>query len=331
MSGRPSMVVSVAFAIGISTAGCSPATAEKPSANIRIATGGTAGVYYPLGAMLARLYSEKIPGVTASAQITTAAVFNVQAVERGSSEIALAPGDIAYLAHKQGIGIDPHPLPSLRAMAVLFVNAVHIVARHDSGVRNISDLRGRRVGVGSRDSATEVAARIILESYGMSYRDLEARFLSFDEVAAQLESSTLDAGFIVSSYPVAAITDVATSTRVRLLPIDPEQAEAIRLRYPFYKSVTVPSRTYPNQTADVLTIGGDNLLLCRADLPDAIVYELTRVLIESLPELRKISAELIDPEEAPATPLALHPGAARYYRQRELLRWIWQPEQEGQR
>ncbi|MPY90836.1 MAG: TAXI family TRAP transporter solute-binding subunit [Luteitalea sp.] len=303
----------------IPVVGCRAAP-DEPVRLLTIATGGTAGAYYPLGGALARLYTDAIPGVTASAQATVASVFNVQAVEQRKVDVAFTQGDVAYLAYTSGTQTIPRPHANLRGMAVLYVNTVQIVARADGAIRRVRDLRGRRVGVGAPGSGTEVAARIIIEAHGLNYGDVKADFLSFAEVAAQLQDRTLDAGFLVASYPVAALTDAATTVGVRLLPIDRDASARIREEYPFFKPVVIPTGTYRGLDRDLTTLGVDNLLVCRADLPDALVYRLTRVFFESLGELGNAhaAARTVDPKQGRSTPIPLHPGAARYYRELEL-------------
>jgi TRAP transporter TAXI family solute receptor len=289
--------------------------------HILIATGGPGGAYYPLGVELANIYTELIPGIRASATATVASVFNVHAIQEQRADLGFSQGDVAYVAYKRGTPDDPRPHTRLRAMAVLYVNAVHILATRTSGIRRITDMAGRRVGVGSPGSGTEVAARIIIEGHGLAYADVQPAFLSFNEVATGMGAQSLDAGFIVSSYPVAALQGPEVAGVFRLVPVDRSAVNEIRAQYPFFKPITIPRHTYPGQSAEVETLGVDNLLLCRDDLDEELVYRLTRSLFETLPRLAKthVSAEMIDVEIGPATPIPLHAGAARYYRERELL------------
>lgn len=317
MTGRRRGRALLLLAVGM--AACRPA--GPPVTLLTIATGGTGGVYYPLGGALAQIYTQRLPGVTASAQATVASVFNVQAVDQGKADLAFTQGDVAYLAYANGTPSRRQPHANLRGLAVLYVNTVQVVARARSDIGSIHDLRGRRVGVGAPGSGTEVAARIVIEAHGLRYEDVQPDFLSFAEVAAQFQDGTLDAGFLVASYPVAALTDAATTVGVRLLPVGADAVARIRERYPFYRPVTIPAGTYRGQDEPVPTVGVDNLLVCRADLDEALVYRLTRIFFEALPELARThaAARAVDPAAAAASPLPLHPGAARYYRERGLL------------
>lgn len=293
----------------------------KPS-ELTILTGGTGGSFYPLGDALARLYSNRVPGVHAVARSTVASVFNVQAVQHAKADVAFTQGDVAYFAYRRGTEADPQPHTRLRGMAVLWVNTVQLVVRRDSDVQRVSDLRGRRVGVGSQASGTELAARIVIEGHGSSYTDVRPEFLSFTEVADRMATGTLDAGFVVASYPVSAVTAMNASFGIRLIPVAPATIDRIRGEYPFMKPILIPKGTYDGQRSAIRTVGVDNILVCRADLPEELVYQLTKVFFESLGDLAKtdVAATLIDPEQGPTTPIPLHPGAARFYREREILR-----------
>jgi len=289
---------------------------------LTVLTGGTGGSFYPLGEKLVRIYNNAVPGVSATAQSTVASIFNVRALQEGKADVAFAQADVSYLAYR---GVLPHvesPHSRLRGMAVLWVNTVQLVVRRDSSFRRVSDLRGRRIGVGSQDSGTEVAARMVIEGHGMNYRELTPEFLSFSEVVARMKARALDAGFVVASYPVSAVAEMNTSFGVRIIPIQPSVVTHIRTQYPFMRAVTIPKNTYAGQSEDITTVGVDNLLICRADLPEQLVYRLTKSLFDSLPDLARTdgAAALMDPDQGPITPIPLHAGAARFYREREILR-----------
>lgn len=303
-----------------SMGGCrSQAPAILP-VTVVIASGQAGGVFYPLGQALARIYSSTIPGMHVSAESTVGSVFNVQQVQLGKADLAFTQSDIAYLSYQQVSETPTDSHRGLRGIAVLNVNILHILARGDA-VRTVDDLRGRHVGVGATGSGTEVAARLVVEGYGLRYADLKAEFLPFSEVTARLRAGTIDAGFIAASYPAAAIVAATSAPDVHLVSMTPQAIRRIRALYPFLRPTVIPRDTYPGQHEDVATVGVDNVLVCREDLGEDIVYELTKAFFAALPELAQIhaAARLIDAEQAPATPIPLHPGAARYYRERELL------------
>jgi uncharacterized protein len=301
---------------------CSSRAALPEPQTITIVTGWTGGAFYPLGAALADAYNQKIPGIRATAQFTMASAFNVQAIQAGTAQVGFSQSDVAYAAFKRGSNASGEPYSRLRSVAVLYVNTVQILVRKSGGIRGLLDLRGRRIGVGGEPgSGTETAARTIIESYGLGYKDVQAAFISFAEAGQGIREGRLDAAIMVASYPVSAITDIYDADEVELLPVDDTAVHRIRSRFPFFKSVVIPRGTYRGQEKDVQTIGVDNLLICLDTLPEGLVYDMTRVFFEALPQLARdhVTARMINAEQAPATPIPLHPGAARYYRERELF------------
>jgi TRAP transporter TAXI family solute receptor len=287
---------------------------------IRIATGSKSGIYDPLGRALAEVYNARVPNVVASAVETTGSLFNVRAVQEGRAELAFSQADVAYFAF-QGAPGNSYQYAKLRAMAVLYLNAVQVVALRDSDVYRIKDLSGRRVGVGAHESGTEIASHLILQVQGVDSK-IRAESLTFDEIADEMKRHELDAGFMVSSYPVPAIAELSNVVGIRLISIDPIVANRVRSKYPFLRPIRIPKGTYKGQERDVQTMGVDNLLVCSSDLPDDLVHELTRVFIESSSVLSRVhpAAAAIDPEQAPAAPIPMHSGAIRLYRERQLLR-----------
>jgi hypothetical protein len=275
-----------------------------------------------LGQALARILSARVGGVHARAQATPGSVFNVDAVESGLADIAFAQGDAAYSAFRQGTPHSQRPHAMLRAVAVLYTNVMQIVVRRGDSIRGVPDLKGRRVGMGPTGSNTELTARIVLEANGLAVSDLRAESLGFDEASSHLAEDTLDADFVMASFPAAAIASANEKVGVRLLPVEDAPVRWIRERYPFYRPTVIPRETYRGQAVDVRTVGVDNVLVCRASLPEDLVQRITGVLLGSLAELAQVhgAARGIDPEQAPAAVIPLHPGAARFSRERELLR-----------
>jgi TRAP transporter TAXI family solute receptor len=300
---------------------CSSARPHVDPRPLVIAAGAESGVYYLLGRALTEVFNAAIPEVRASVLATTGSGYNLRAVEEGTAALAFTQADVGFFAVHEGVAGDLRPYTHLRAMAVLYVNAVQLVTARDSGIQRVEDLPGRRVGVGPPESGTEVAARLVLQAQNLE--DLiAAEPLTFDDVADGLARHEVDAAFLVSSYPVPVISRLNAARGVRLVPIERALADRIRADYPFFHPILIPAGTYEGQSAPVETIGVDNLLVCRSDLPDDLVYRLTRVFIESLSSLSRVhaAAASVDPEQAPAAPIALHPGAARFYRERELFR-----------
>jgi TRAP transporter TAXI family solute receptor len=307
-------------------AACGGACQSRPAPAapepLTILTGGTGGSFYPLGEALAGLYTQKIPSIRMTAQSTVASVFNVQALQQGKADVAFTQGDVAYFAYRRGTEADPRPHTKLRGIAVLWVNTVQLVVPRTSEIRQVRDLRDKRVGVGSTDSGTQIVARLVIEGHGMKYAQVKSEALSFADAVQRMEKNSLDAGFVVASYPVSAVSAMNSTVGMRLIPVEPKIVDRIRSDYPFVKPMLIPAGTYTGQDRNLDTLGVDNILVCREDLSEDLVYQLTKVLFESLSTLTGSdpAARLIDPEQGPTTPIPLHPGAARFYREREILR-----------
>lgn len=207
-------------------------------------------------------------------------------------------------------------------MAVLWLNTAQIVVPSASSIHTIDDLRGRRVAVGVPGSGTEVLAKIILEAYHIRYSDIHPAFSSFRNMVTQIRHGGVDAAIIVTGVPAPAVQDMSGGSGIRLLSVDADRINAVRSRYPFLRPVTIPAHTYRHVADDVKTVGVNDLLICRKELDEGLVYRLTKAFFEALPALQRndTAAGTIDLDEAPGAPIPLHPGAARYYREREIGR-----------
>ncbi|MFN8059720.1 MAG: TAXI family TRAP transporter solute-binding subunit [Vicinamibacterales bacterium] len=302
-----------------SAAACRPTAVEPSEVTLTIATGGQGGAFYPLGVALSELYSSRIPGLVVSIE-SGGSSQNVRAVEDGRAQIAFTQADVAYGAYRRGTEGDPRPYAQLRGITLLWVNTVHVAVPKGSPIQSIAELRGQRVSVGTRGSGTETLAHIVLDSYALDYDDLAPAFLPFVQTIQAVRDRQLDAAFVVAGLPTAAVSDLAEQPGLRLLPIPRDHVRTMRAQFPFLQPRVVPGGTYRDVTEDVETVGVSNLLVCRQDLDERLVYRITRELFDALPDLARTNraARLIDLEQAPATPIPLHPGAARYFREREI-------------
>ncbi len=299
---------------------CSPPARPAEPTRLVIGTVWAGAAWDRIGHALAVAYSERLPSVRATAKPSGNLDKEIAAFERHETDLAILDVETAYFAFRA----EPHEeeTPSkLRAVAVLFSTAVQIVARSDGGIAHVADLRGKRVNVGSKGSPTERAARLILESHGVPFTQVQPTFES-GEAAEALRTGQLDALFLYSPFQNPLIAEMAGATSARLIPIDRSKVAAIQEQHHFLKAITIPGGTYKNQDEDLLTVGMDVLLVCREDLPEPLVYDLARTLFDVVPQLTQAhaSAAGIDPERGPTAAIPLHPGAARYYREREILK-----------
>jgi TRAP transporter TAXI family solute receptor len=314
--------IAVVIGVELWTCACAPAAPPRPAqAVVRFSTGTPGGGFYPLGEGLARAYERSMRTVTFQINPTAGAVTNVEAIQRGDADLGFAFADVAYIAYIGRLGGASQAFDRLRGIAVMQLTPVHLVVGRDSRIREVGDLRGRRIGVGPPGSGTALTAGLILQAFGIDESAVHVEQLQFNDAADRLVKGTLHAMFDTAIYPAASVT-MATRAGARLMPLAGPPIERLRHEYPFLRVTVIPRDTYPGGAQTIRTIGVDSLLVCRRDLDETLVYDLTRRFFEALPSMSSSQGALrfMDLDQAPATPIPLHDGAARFYRERELLR-----------
>ncbi len=292
---------------------------------ISIATGGTGGAYFPIGAGLADIINKHLTGYNASAEVTAASKVNCINVNDGKSDLALVLGDTLSYGYKgDKLGGFTKPLSNLRVIANIYANTIQIVARKDSGVRTLSDLKGKKVSVGAPGSGTEINARQIFEAAGMSYKDFDrTEYLSFSESADQMKNRAIDVTLMSSGMPNPGIMDIATSQEIVIVPIPAAVIGKLGKELPFFVPATIPKGMYKGQEEDVQTVGVPNFLIASATMDEKTAYEITKAMFENLPRLVQAHAAAKGIKLENATkglPVPLHPGAAKYYREKGLIK-----------
>jgi TRAP transporter TAXI family solute receptor len=310
--------IGLALLIALCAAGCTSGVAAPQPQEITL----WSGIAADFTSDLIKRFNTSLPGTHIGLQPTSGGVVAVSAVDSGKGQLGLAQSDVVYLAYRRGIEQNQYPHKNLRAMAVLWVNTFYVLVRADSPFRSVNDLKGRRVGVIRPGTSGEFSTRIMLGAHGMSYADVHPIFESTYELMPKLGSREIDAVFSANPVMLNAARELSRTVALRVLPIGRAATNELRGSYPFLKPVTIPPHELRDQDQPVETLGAEWLLVCRSDLPEDLVYQLTRAFIEQLPAMARQHREaaLIDPEQAPATPIPLHAGAARYYREREILR-----------
>jgi hypothetical protein len=291
---------------------------------VRIATGPKDGTFFGLGNVVAALYNKSIPGTFATAFTTNGSSDNLAVLESGAAEFALITSDIGYAVYAQRRATPSTANPNFRGVAVLFPNSLHIFVKRSSAIRNIKELSGHRIGLIApaalrpESRTTAIMSAIGDVAFGRGLVGLQF----VQDVVRDLGAGDIDAGFLYGGYPFGPVTEAATSYGIRLLEIDQTTLSAVRVDHPFFKRSVIPADTYPGQERPVETVAIDTLLVCRADLADDAIYSLTRALYEGLSFLASghPAGQQINSDDVPATPVPLHPGAARYYREREISR-----------
>jgi TRAP transporter TAXI family solute receptor len=324
----------------------------------RIGTAATTGTYFQIGAEIANAISKPpgsrdcdrggscgVPGLVAVAQATEGSIANVLAVGQGQIEAAFAQADVATWAYRgdapvfapskacrkapappqNGVALlaKTGPIRNLRVIAALYPEAVHIVARTGGGIRSIADLKGKRISLGEAGSGTLAEARLVLHAEALQECQVKAEYLRLADATALLESSKLDAFFMIAGAPVSAIVDAASMARVRLVPISGKPRDTLLRAYPFIEGTIIPGATYPGIDTETPTLAVPALFIASAALSDDLVYGITKALWQD--STRRLldnghpAGKAIRLENAlQGVAMPLHPGAARYYSERGL-------------
>ena len=289
---------------------------------INVLTGGTSGVYYPLGVAIGKIYSDRLPNLRTQVQATKASVENLILLQQGRGEIAFALGDSMKAAWEGDAeaGFKTR-LDRLRTIGAIYPNYIQIVATADSGIKTLADLKGKSLSVGAPKSGTELNSRAILAAAGLSYKDIgKVEYLPFAESVDLMKNRQLDATLQSAGLGVASLKDLSTSTEITVVSVPRETVDKIG---PPFVAAMIPANTYTGQEKDVPTAAVVNYLVTSSAVSDDLAYQMTKLIFESLPELANAHAagkEIKLENAAAGSPVPLHPGAMRYYREKGLIR-----------
>ncbi len=309
-----------AAAIGTAGFGLTATTAKADFINVL--TGGTSGVYYPLGVALSELYAEGIEGARTQVQATKASVENLNLLAAGRGEVAFALGDSV----KAGWDGDADagfraPLTNLRAIGGIYNNYVQIVAETAAGVTTVTDLKGKTISVGAPASGTELYARAIVAAAGLTYEDMgRVEFLPFAESAELIKNRQIQSTLSSAGLGAAFIKDLATTHDITVVAVPAEIVNKIGAPY---VADVIPAGTYKGQDSDVPTAAITNILVTSEAVSEDTVYQMTKLMFENIPRLTSAhsAAAALDPAKAVSDlPIPLHPGAERYYREIGVLK-----------
>lgn len=335
-SGMRSIIAAVMTVLALAGTGGAAAASETITF-FRIATGGVGGTYYPVGGLIAQAISnppgsrpcEKggscgVPGLVAVAQSAHGSVANIEAIASGAVDSGFAQSDVAYWAHTgTGIYLASGKVEGIRAIAALYPESIHLVARKGLGIRSVLDLIGRRVSLDEEGSGTLVDARLILSAFGMTETDLQAEYLKPVPAIEKIEAGELDAFFIVAGYPANAIAELAEAVGAELVPIEGPEVDLLAEKYGFFTRVTIPAGTYRGIGA-VRTLSVGAQWIVGAEVDAELVYQITKALwhdsTRPLLQAGHPQAGAITREGAlDGIAIPLHPGAERFYREAGMI------------
>ena len=285
---------------------------------INVLTGGTSGVYYPMGVALSQSYAKSIPDAKSSVQATKASAENLNLLQAGRGEIAFTLGDSLSDAWKGDADAGfATPLKKLRGIAAIYPNYIQIVASAESGIRTLADLKGKRISVGAPKSGTELNARAVLKAAGLTYKDFDkVEYLPFGESVELMKNRRLDVTLQSAGLGVSALRDLAASMKIVVVEVPPDVVA--KIGDPAYQPAVIPAGTYEGQTKDAPSIAIQNFLVTHEGVSTYTVYKMTKALWEHLDALAAAhsAGKSIKLQNAlKGMPLPLHPGAEKYYRE----------------
>jgi TRAP transporter TAXI family solute receptor len=295
-----------------------PASAQE----LTLLTGGTSGVYYPLGQALKKMLERDVPGSKVTVQATQATVENLNLLQQGKGVLALAQGDILTEAWKGNPEAGfPSSRTKIRLLGAAYPNYIHIIARHDANIKSVYDLKGRRVSVGAARSGNELNARALLGAANISYADLlQVEYLEYGQSVELLVKGQLEAAIISAGLGVAAVQRAASQMAIDIVPVDPNLIEKT---HGLFYALPIPANAYAGQKQQVNTAALNNYFVTTIDAPEDLVYRITKEIFTHLKELQAAhpAAAAISAERALAIrPIDVHPGALRYFREAGLVR-----------
>ncbi|WP_034384499.1 TAXI family TRAP transporter solute-binding subunit [Deinococcus sp. YIM 77859] len=291
---------------------------------LTIGSGSTTGVYFPVATGMAKMINDAGAGVRANARSTGGSVFNVNALASGELDAAIAQNDIVYYAYK-GTGLPAFQGKAnnkLRTMAVLYPEVLHVVARKDAGINTIADLKGKRVVIGDLGSGTEQTAKQVLEAYGLGFDDLgQALRVSPAQGITLMQDKRADALFYTVGVGASAISQIAQTVDVKLVPVSGNQAASLIKKYPFYVRHNIPARSYKGVGATIPSVAVQATLVTTTAVPEDAVYKAMKAAFGNETALKalhpSLSAFTYD-KAVKGLPAPLHPGAVKFFREKGL-------------
>jgi len=257
---------------------------------ITIATGGTAGTYFPLGGAMAEIWNKSIKNMNATTMSTAASAANVALLKGNKVDVIFVQNDAAYYALNDLEIYTGKGYSDIRGMAALYNETCQLVALAETGIKNVGDLKGKRVSVGAAGSGVELNARQILAAAGLTYDDIKVQYLSFGESASNLKDGNIDAAFQTAGHPTAAVQDIAANKAIRIIPIDDTIATKLQAKYPFYTKTTVEAGTYKGVDKDTQTVAVKAMLAVSAKLDPEFSEKFLRFIIDEVIRHHQVAA-----------------------------------------
>lgn len=291
---------------------CNAGGGDEEYKFLSIVTGGTTGTYYTLGGTIAQIISDEVE-VETTAEVSQASAANMTALKDGKAEIAFVQTDIAYYATAGEFMFEGDAIDSIAAIGALYPETIQLVTTAKAGIASYEDLKGKKVSVGAPGSGTFANAEQLLEIHGMTMDDIEAQNLDFAESQESLQSGQIDAAFITSGTPTGAVEALSATTDVVIVPVEDAKADELIEKYPYYAKETIPVDTYKS-TVEVPTVSVLAMLAVSKDLPEDLVYDITKAIYENTDKIQHPKGAFIKAETAlDGIDIDVHPGAQKYF------------------
>ncbi len=324
MKRQSCLSITIVLTLVLTVAGGAVAADSK----LLFATGGVSGTFYPLGGAIAQVWNQKISGLNVTVQATGGSLENVRLLGSKDAEVAICMNDIAYYG-QNGLEVfkaKNEKYTNYMAIGNVYPDVIQVFCRKDSDIKSIADLKGRKVSVGPPGSGTEISARQVLGLYGIDYKarqDLKPSYLSYSEAADHFKDGLIEAAYFVVAVPTAALQDINLTKPVRLLGIDDAMFAKVIKDYPLYSRFEIAANSYSGISEPVKTIAVYSSLLVRNDLPEDLVYKMTKVYLEERAAIAQghAAGKYIDPQIVTSgIAIPLHPGAQKYLKEQGLLK-----------
>ncbi|MCP4722299.1 MAG: TAXI family TRAP transporter solute-binding subunit [Desulfobacteraceae bacterium] len=293
---------------------------------VSIAAGWVTGAYFPMAGAISRIAWKhlKDEGIKVTAESSGASVANAKLIGAGDTDFAILQNDIASYAYNGKEGMFDKPITSLLGVCTLFPEHVQIIARKDSNIKSIADLKGKKVAIGPVGSGTSENTAQILEAWGLSVKDLaKAEQLTASQSADYLKDGRLDAAFFTVALGAAVIMDTALMVPIDIVPVEGPNVEKLIKKYPFYAKQMVPGKTYKQNDSDIPTVSVMAMLAASSEIEEDIVYAIINAIYSDLPQLKKAHAKFQDIEMEKGLigmGIPLHPGAEKYFKEKGLIK-----------
>lgn len=312
-----------AFILVISPlAGCGSQQQPARPQQMIMATGGVGGTYHPYGTAMAKLFNAKIANLNVTPQTTGASIENLRLVNKKDVELAIVQNDMLEYAFS-GREMFKDKLTNIRAIATLYPEIIQIVVRADGDISSFADIKGKKFGVGPPGSGTEVNFRQLIDISGFNYKAMAPAYISFAQGAEQFRDKLIDGFIVTAGIPNPAIAEAGAVTPVRIIGLSDYMIVRLTQKYPFFTPYTIPPNTYQGQTEAVKTLAVQATLIANSQVSDDVIYQITKTLFDNQAELAQTNdkgKELSLKTALAGISVPLHPGAAKYYREKGIIK-----------